>query len=52
VLVRCSSRWIFGAAIDTIVWSMNVIATAKIIAARIRLRGCAPPAGLLVTAPR
>ena len=27
-----------GAAIDTIVWSMNVIATAKIIAARIRFR--------------
>ena len=27
-----------GTAIDTIVWSMNVIATAKIIAARTRLR--------------
>src|ERR1700743_3627772 len=26
-----------GAAIDTIVWSMNVIATAKIIAVRTRL---------------
>jgi hypothetical protein len=30
----------FGAAIETIVWSMNVIATAKIIAARTRLREC------------
>src|SRR6185437_3475032 len=30
------SRCTVGAAIDTIVWSMNVIATAKIIAVRIR----------------
>jgi hypothetical protein len=36
VLVSPSSRWMFGAAIETIVWSMNIIATAKIIAARTR----------------
>ena len=36
VLVRPSSLWISGTAIDTMVWSMKVIATAKIIAARIR----------------
>ena len=42
-----SSGWMFGAAIATIVWSMNVIATANIIAAsarffdpRRRLDGC------------
>jgi hypothetical protein len=34
VLERPSSLWICGAAMDTMVWSMNVIATAKIIAAR------------------
>ena len=34
---RPRSCWIVGAAIDTIVWSMNVIATAKIMAVRIRL---------------
>jgi hypothetical protein len=28
----------FGAAIETIVWSMNVIETAKIIAMRTRFR--------------
>src|SRR6516164_11547607 len=39
---RPRSCWIVGAAIATIVWSMNVIATAKIIAVRIRLRE--PPA--------
>ncbi|MGD9986079.1 hypothetical protein [Pseudonocardia sp.] len=32
LLVRPSSDWMFGAAIATIVWSMNVIATANIIA--------------------
>ena len=31
-----SSRWMFGIAIATIVWSMNVIATANTIAARTR----------------
>ena len=31
VSVSPSSRWMFGAAIETIVWSMNVIATAKIM---------------------
>ena len=36
------SCWIVGAAIDTIVWSMNVIATAKIIAVKIRFRDPAP----------
>ena len=35
-----------GAAIDTIVWSIKVIATAKIIAARIRFRD-RPPVVLL-----
>ena len=37
VLVRPSSLWMWGAAMDTIVWSMKVIETAKIIAARTRL---------------
>ena len=41
------SCWIVGAAIETIVWSMNVIATAKIIAVRISLRDRPPPAVLL-----
>ena len=36
LLVRPRSAWILGAAIATIVWSMNVIATAKIMAVRIR----------------
>ena len=31
-----------GTAMETIVWSMKVIATAKIIAARIRLRDLPP----------
>ena len=31
-----SSRWTFGIAIATIVWSMKVIATANTIAARTR----------------
>ena len=40
-----------GAAIETIVWSMKVIATAKIIAVRIRLRDWPPPVLLLVVPP-
>ncbi len=40
VLDRPSSLCTSGAAIETIVWSMNVIATAKIIAARIRFLDC------------
>ena len=32
----------FGTAIETIVWSMNVIETAKIIAASTQLRPCMP----------
>ena len=32
-----------GAAIETIVWSIKVMATAKIIAVRIRLRDWPPP---------
>src|SRR5579862_9805240 len=32
----------FGTAIETIVWSMKVIATAKIIAANTQLRPCSP----------
>jgi hypothetical protein len=31
------SCWIVGAAIETIVWSIKVIATAKIIAVRLIL---------------
>ncbi len=31
-----SSFWMFGTAMATIVWSMNVIATAKTIAASTR----------------
>jgi hypothetical protein len=36
---RPSSRWMCGTAIEMMVWSKNVIDTAKIIAARIRFRG-------------
>ena len=44
-----SSAWILGAATATIVWSMNVIATAKIIAVKIRPRDLVPLALLSVT---
>ena len=37
---RLSSRWMLGTAMETIVWSMKVIATAKIIAASTQLRPC------------
>src|SRR6476646_6832442 len=37
VAERVKSSWIVGIAIATIVWSMKVIETAKIIAARINL---------------
>ena len=37
VAERVRSSWIVGIAIATIVWSMKVIETAKIIAARISL---------------
>src|SRR5215472_10311875 len=47
---RPRSRWIVGAAIETMVWSMKVIATAKIIAVRIRLRD-RPPMLLIVDLP-
>src|ERR1700728_1850117 len=46
---RPRSCWIVDAAMETIVWSMNVIATAKIIAARIRLRD--PPPLVLPVVP-
>ena len=46
LLDRPRSCWIVGAAIETMVWSIKVIATAKIIAARIRLRDL-PPVVLL-----
>ncbi len=46
VLVSPSRFCTSGAAIDTIVWSMKVIATAKIIAVRIRFRDCPPLAPL------
>src|SRR6516162_2154529 len=42
------SCWIVGAAIDTIVWSMNVIATAKIIAVKIKLRDRPPAPAVLL----
>ena len=48
VLVRSSSFWMFGTAIETIVWSMNVIDTAKIIAARIRFRDRPPTSPVVV----
>ena len=35
-----SPLWIFGIAIATIVWSTNIIATAKIIAVRTRYLLC------------
>ena len=47
LLDRPRSCWIVGAAIDTMVWSMNVIATAKIIAVRIRLFDRPPVPGVL-----
>ena len=46
LLDRPRACWIVGAAIDTMVWSMKVIATAKIIAVRTRLRD-RPPVVLL-----
>ncbi|MBC3839852.1 hypothetical protein GXW82_05280 [Streptacidiphilus sp. 4-A2] len=39
VLLSPSSRWICGTAMDTMVWSMKVMATAKIIAASTRFLG-------------
>jgi len=45
---RPRSCWIVGAAIETMVWSMKVIATAKIIAVRIRLRDRPPVLLLLI----
>ena len=49
LLDRPRSCWIVGAAIETIVWSMKVIATAKIIAVRIRLLDRPPTPALLLT---
>jgi len=49
LLDRPRLSWILGAAIETIVWSMKVIATAKIIAARIKLRDRPPPVLLIVS---
>jgi hypothetical protein len=37
LLDRPRSSWILGAAIETMVWSMKVIATAKIMAVSTRL---------------
>src|SRR5215472_13641454 len=39
---RPRSCWMVGAAIETMVWSMKVIATAKIIAVRTRLFDLTP----------
>src|ERR1700729_2735384 len=47
LLDRPRSAWIFGAAMATIVWSMNVMATAKIIAVRISGLDPLPVTGLL-----
>ena len=52
VLDRPSSRWIWGTAMDTIVWSMKIIATAKIIAARTTPFDRMPVALLTVMTPR
>ena len=48
---RSSSFWSSGTAIETIVWSMNVIATAKIIAARMRFLLGALAATLAIAYP-
>ncbi len=48
LLERPRSAWIFGAAIETMVWPMNVIATAKIIAVRIRLLDRPPVPAVLM----
>ena len=45
---RPRSCWIVGAAIATMVWSMNVIATAKIIAVKTRLRDRTPALPVLL----
>src|SRR5580658_8099834 len=45
---RPRACWIVGAAMETIVWSMKVIATAKIIAVRIRLRERPPAPAVLL----
>src|SRR5580698_4509957 len=49
LLDRPRSASILGAAIETMVWSMNVIATAKIIAVRIRLLDRPPVPAVLLT---
>src|SRR5215475_7131633 len=52
---RPRSRWMVGAAIETMVWSMKVIATAKIIAVRIKPFDRTPvPEGLMacIVSPR
>src|SRR6516165_5009373 len=46
-----SSRWMFGIAMDTMVWSMNVIETAKIMAARTQLRPCKRLADMAASRP-
>jgi hypothetical protein len=45
---RPRACWIVGAAIETMVWSMKVIATAKIIAVRIRLLDRPPARAVLL----
>src|SRR6516164_9668579 len=45
---RPRACWIVGAAIATMVWSMNVIATAKIIAVKIRLLDRPPAPAVLL----
>src|SRR5258708_11125090 len=51
LLDRPSACWIWVGEIETIVWSMKVMATAKIIGARIRLRDRPPPVLLNVSLP-
>jgi hypothetical protein len=46
LLDRPRSSWILGAAIETMVWSMKVIATAKIMAVSTRFLRPAPAPGL------
>ena len=46
-----SSRWIWGTAMETMVWSMKVMATAKIIAASTRFLDCPPARPEMPTNP-
>jgi hypothetical protein len=51
LLDRPRSCWTVGAAMETMVWSMNVIATAKIIAVKTRLFDWARGADAMTVPP-